>query len=129
LDKRAGMPREPGDYPQSRASVSRRGARRYDAAMRVRVFPLRSRGRRVERPENQDGVPGDLRMYSQVHGSEMHMVARLCTRTERSSTDRELLPPLFSPELVAVGDRALLLRGFQSVDGSAYVQEWRCVLE
>ena len=97
--------------------------------MRVRVYPLRSRGRRVERPENQDGVPGDLRMYSQVHGSEMHMVARLCTRTERSSTDRELLPPLFSPELVAVGDRALLLRGFQAVDGAAYVQEWRCVLE
>lgn len=27
------------------------------------------------------------------------------------------------------GDRAPLLRGFQSVDGAAYVQEWRCVLE
>ena len=98
-------------------------------AMRVRVYPLRARGRRVDRPENQDGVPGDLRMYSQVHGSEMHMVARLCTRTDRSSTDRELLPPLFSPELVAMGDKALLLRGFQSVDGAAYVQEWRCLLE
>ena len=109
--------------------MSRTATRRYDGAMRVRVYPLRSRGRRVDRPENQDGVPGDLRMYSQVHGSEMHMVARLCTRTERSSTDRELLPPLFSPELVAVGDRALLLRGFQAVDGAAYVQEWRCVLE
>lgn len=103
--------------------------RRYDGPMKVRVFPLRARGRRLERPENLDGVPGDLRMYSQVHGSEMHMVARLCTRTDRSSTDRELLPPLFSPELVAMGDKALLLRGFQSVDGAAYVQEWRCLLE
>ncbi|HYC37169.1 MAG TPA: hypothetical protein VEC19_12155 [Usitatibacter sp.] len=97
--------------------------------MKVRVFSLRSRGRRLDRAENLDGVPGDLRMYSQVHGSEMHRVARLCTRTDRSSTDRELLPPLYSPELVAVGERALLLRGFQSADGTAYVQEWRCVLE
>lgn len=97
--------------------------------MKVRVYPLRHRGRRTERPENPDGVPGDLRMFSMVHGSEMHSVARLCTRTERSSTDRELLPPLYSPQLVAVGDRALLLRGFQSVDGAAFVQEWRCVVE
>ena len=110
-------------------SISSRGMRRYDDQMKVRVFPLRARGRRPERPENLDGVPGDLRMYSQVHGSEMHMVARLCTRTDRSSTDRELLPPLFSPELVAMGDRALLLRGFQSLEGAAYVQEWRCLLE
>lgn len=97
--------------------------------MKVRVYTLRQRGRRLERPENPDGVPGDLRMYSQVLGSEMHMVARLCTRTDRSSTDRELLPPLYAPELVAVGERALLLRGFQSVDGAAYVQEWRCLVE
>ena len=83
----------------------------------------------MDRADVPDGIPGDLRMYSMVQGSEMHRVARLCTRTDRSSTDRELLPPLFSPELVAVGDRALLLRGFQSVDGAAYVQEWRCLLE
>ncbi len=97
--------------------------------MKVRVYPLRRNGRRMERTDAPDGVPGDLRMYSMVQGSEMHRVARLCTRTDRSSTDRELLPPLFSPELVAVGDRALLLRGFQAVDGTAYVQEWRCLLE
>ena len=97
--------------------------------MRVRVFPLRHHGRRTRRAEEQPGVAGDLRMFSMVHGSEMHMVARLCTRTERSSTDRELLPPLYRPELVAVGEDALLLRGFQSVDDAAYVQEWRCLLE
>lgn len=97
--------------------------------MKVRVFPLRKHGRRTERAEIPDGVPGDLRMYSLVQGTEMHRVARLCTRTDRSSNDRELLPPLYAPQLVAVGDRALLLRGFQSVDGAAYVQEWRCLLE
>jgi hypothetical protein len=30
---------------------------------------------------------------------------------------------------VAVGEGSLLLRGFQSVDGAAYVQEWRVVVE
>jgi hypothetical protein len=97
--------------------------------MKVRVFVLRQRGRRTHAADRTEGVPGDLRMYSQVLGSEMHKVARLCTRTDRSSQDRELLPPLYSPELVALGERSLLLRGFQSIDGSAYVQEWRCQVE
>ena len=96
--------------------------------MRVRVFPLRDRGRRTHKTEQREGVPGDLRMYSMVHGTEMHTVARLCYRSDRSSNDRELLPPLFAPKLVAVGEGSLLLRGFQSVDGAAYVQEWRCVV-
>jgi len=97
--------------------------------MRVRVFPLRKHGRRMERADLADGVPGDLRMFSLVHGTEMHRVARLCTRTDRSSQDRELLPPLYAPMLVAVGEGSILLRGFQAIDGAAYVQEWRCVIE
>jgi hypothetical protein len=98
--------------------------------MKVRVFVMRSRGRRADHHGGAtEGVPGDLRMYSQVHGAEMHNVARLCTRTDRSSQDRELLPPLYSPTLVAVGEGSIMLRGFQSIDGAAYVQEWRCVIE
>jgi len=96
--------------------------------MRVRVFPLRKHGRRMERADLADGVPGDLRMFSLVHGTEMHTVARLCYRSDRSSNDRELLPPLYAPKLVAVGEASILLRGFQSLDGAAYVQEWRVVL-
>jgi len=95
--------------------------------MKVQVYVMRSRGRRSD--QANDGVRGDLRMYSQVLGAEMHNVARLCTRTDRSSQDRELLPPLYSPMLVAVGEGSILLRGFQAVDGAAYVQEWRCVIE
>jgi hypothetical protein len=97
--------------------------------MKVRVFTLRSKGRRTPRSEATEGVPGDLRMHSMMHGSELHCVARLCHRADRSSNDRELLPPLYSPNLVALGEASLLLRGFQSVDGVAYVQEWRCVIE
>jgi hypothetical protein len=90
---------------------------------------MRQRGRRADRGDLNDGVPGDLRMYSQVFGAEMHNVARLCTRTDRGSQDRELLPPLYAPALVAVGEGSIMLRGFQSIDGASYVQEWRCVLE
>ena len=96
--------------------------------MKVKVYSLRLKGRRSPRSESTEGVAGDLRMYSTVVGSEMHMVARLCYRADRSSNDRELIPPLYAPKLVAVGEGSLLLRGFQSVDGAAYVQEWRCVV-
>jgi hypothetical protein len=60
-----------------------------------------------------------------MHGSEMHVVARLCARAELSIRDEDLLSPLYSPELIAIASNALLLRGFQSEDEAAYVQEWR----
>jgi len=97
--------------------------------MKVRVFTLRSRGKRTPRSEASEGIAGDLRMDSMMHGSEIHSVARLCQRAELSCVDREVLPPLYSPALVALGEASLLLRGFQAVDGVAYVQEWRCVIE
>ena len=97
--------------------------------MKVRVFALRSRGRRSPRTEDPEGVAGELQMHSMLRGTELHTVARLCARTQRSIHEQELLPPLYSPELVALGKGALLLRGFQSIDGTAYVQEWRCVFE
>jgi len=76
-----------------------------------------------------EGTEGELQMASTMHGSEMHVVARLCSRTALSIHDEDLLPPLYSPELVAVARQALLLRGFQNDGGTAYVQEWRCVVE
>ena len=76
-----------------------------------------------------EGTEGELQMASTMHGSEMHVVARLCARAALSIHDEDLLPPLYSPELIAVARQALLLRGFQNDDGTAYVQEWRCVVE
>jgi hypothetical protein len=63
-----------------------------------------------------------------MHGTEVHTALRLFAREALSIRDGDLLPPLFSPKLVALGSDALLLRGFQSDDGTAYVQEWRCVI-
>jgi hypothetical protein len=94
--------------------------------MRVRVHTLRERGRHTPRTEHPDGVAGDLTLQSMLHGTELHMVARLCARDDRAT---ELLPPLHSPELVALGDGAMLLRGFQSQQGASFLQEWRCVVE
>jgi hypothetical protein len=96
-------------------------------AMKVQVFVLRREGRRWQ-DRNAEGIAGELRLHSITVGSETHKVAQLCSRGVRSSKDEELLPPLYSPELVALGNGALLLRGFESSNGVGYVQEWRCVI-
>lgn len=96
--------------------------------MKVQVFVLRRDGRRFH-DRNQEGVRGVLRMHSVTRGNETHKVVQLCARALRGSRDDQLLPPLYSPELIALGDSALLLRGYESSAGIGYVQEWRCVLE
>jgi hypothetical protein len=93
-------------------------------AMKARVYPLRRRGRHTPWTEHADGIEGELVLDSLLRGTEMHAVARL----HGTRGAPELLPALHSPELVALGDGAILLRGFQSHDGVSYVQEWRCVL-
>jgi hypothetical protein len=94
-------------------------------AMKARIYPLRSRGRHTPWTEHADGIDGELRLESILRGTELHMVARLCAIVANGA---ELLPALHSPELVALGNGALLLRGFQSHGGASYVQEWRCVV-
>ena len=91
------------------------------------VFLLRRNGRRWE-DRDREGIDGELRLHSITLGSETHNVAQLCSRAVRSSKNHELLPPLYSPELVALGGDSMLLRGFESTDGAGYVQEWRCVI-
>ena len=71
-------------------------------------------------------TPAPLPLLVLGHGTELHTVARLCATTGRRV---ELLAPLQSPELVALGNGALLLRGFQSHDGASFLQEWRCVVD
>jgi hypothetical protein len=93
--------------------------------MKARVFVLRRNGRRFQ-DRSQEGIDGDLRMHSVMRGSETHRIVQLCSRADRSSKDEELLPPLYEPQLMALGNGALLLRGFESYNGVGYVQEWRC---
>jgi hypothetical protein len=94
-------------------------------AMRARVYPLRQRGRHTPRTEHPDGIEGELTLRSMLQGTELRTVARLCEPTVHGA---ELLPPLESPELIALGSGALLLRGFQSLGGYSFLQEWRVVV-
>ena len=95
--------------------------------MRAKVYLLRRAGRRFH-DRDQEGVEGELRIQSVVRGAEMHRVVQLCRRQQGAASEVELLPPLYAPELIALGGSSILLRGFESSGGIGYVQEWRCVL-
>ena len=94
--------------------------------MKVRVTALRRAGRRFH-DRGQETVDGLLRVHSTMHGEQAHKVARLCPESG-APKEADLLPMLFEPELVAVGNGTLLLRGYESAGGAGYVQEWRCEL-
>jgi hypothetical protein len=94
--------------------------------MRVRVTALRRAGRRYH-DRSQEGVEGHLRVHATMTGQQASKVARLCAESG-APRDTDLLPVLYEPELVAVGNGSLLLRGYESAGGVGYVQEWRCEL-
>jgi hypothetical protein len=96
--------------------------------LKVRVYALRRSGRRFH-DRGQECVRGELQLHSIMRGHETHRVAQLRAQDARGSRSDDLLPPLYEPELVAVGNGALLLRGYESSGGVGYVQEWRCVVE
>ena len=55
---------------------------------------------------------------------------RIACREFRKAPDSSYqADPLYEPELVAIGNGSLLLRGFESAQGTGYVQEWHCILE
>jgi len=92
--------------------------------MRVRVTALRRAGRRFH-DRDQESIDGYLRVHSTMAGQQAHKVARL-TSESGAPKEMDLLPVLYEPELVAVGNGSLLLRGYESAGGVGYVQEWRC---
>ena len=96
--------------------------------MKVKVYSLRRSGRRFH-DRGQEFVRGELQLHSIMRGHETHRVAQLRSQDVRGSRSDDLLPPLYEPELVAVGNGAMLLRGYESAGGVGYVQEWRCVVE
>jgi hypothetical protein len=61
-----------------------------------------------------------------MHGTVTHRTLQLLALDTLSSRPGDVLPPLYEPELVALGSNAFLFRGFESADGAGYVQEWRC---
>ncbi len=103
-------------------------ASRYDRFVKAIVTPLRIRGTRradgygtaAPRP-----VTGQLGMHT-MSGAGGHYTAATVKGSEPKSP--ELLPVLYEPVLVTISANGFLLRGFESVDGSSFVQEWHCEL-
>jgi hypothetical protein len=95
--------------------------------MKVQVFVLRRSGRRFQ-DRNQEGIAGELSLHSLSRGSETHRIAQLCSGAGTSAHEKHLLPPMYSPDLIAIGGNAFLLRGYEAEGGVGYVQEWRCVI-
>jgi hypothetical protein len=48
---------------------------------------------------------------------------------EDTPPEEDVLPDLYEPALVVAGPIAIRLRGYEVVDGRAFVQEWFCELE
>ena len=99
--------------------------------MKVRVYPLRRRGRRLGDRQSAagEGYQGELRMDSTMVGSESFTAVHLSSRKTLSCWEDDVLPPLHQPQLVAIGTSSLLLRGYESVEGGGHVQEWHCIFE
>jgi hypothetical protein len=95
--------------------------------MKVAVTMMRQHGKRAH-GYGREPVRGMLKLHWEMAGGESHKVAELVTQDVRGSNAAQLLPPLYAAELVALGDGSMLLRGFESVNGAAYVQEWHCAL-
>src|SRR5262245_6538655 len=96
--------------------------------MPVRVYRLRVRGRRTgsHAAPRDEGCVGRIGLHTELRGTESFTAATLKSDLPR---EPELLPALHEPVLVTLSDRGLLLRGYESIEGVSYVQEWRCVFE
>ena len=100
--------------------------------MKVRVLPMRRRGRRLKHTDwiNQPAVDGVLSMVemSTKHG---HVKMVSITTAGDALTNRRL-PDLYEPVLTMLGNWILVLRGFERCDGEggkfSVVQEWHCTV-
>jgi hypothetical protein len=97
--------------------------------MRCRVYLLRRRGRRVSLNEIENGpvYEGQLSAYYMDGKGERYLVASLSGPRPKMI---RMLPELYEPVLVAIGDQVMILRGFERLGegdaACAVVQEWRC---
>ncbi len=96
--------------------------------MRARVTVMRKQGRRVGQYGSlaAKAVTGTLGMHSLTGGQNSYTAATLKGSAPK---DPDLLPPLYEPVLVTITSGSVLLRGFESVDGASFVQEWHCEFE
>lgn len=94
--------------------------------MYCRVYPLRRRGRRLPWREvsNAPSFEGDLSTYYLSVPDARYLVAKLVASGD--ALCKPLLPELYEPVLISIGNGLLVLREFEREGEAATVQEWRC---
>lgn len=107
------------------------GCSLYAYPVLYRVTQLRDQGRRLPRPEWPAAVVGNLHIdyWPEQHGKRHVRRAALFELDFRGDW-RQLLTPIFAPELFHMDAHCFVLRGFQiATQGRAiseHVQMWRC---
>jgi hypothetical protein len=98
--------------------------------MKVRVYPMRSKGRRLPWREIQNGPSyvGTLTSFTTRYGEGTYNAIALDTGT--AVEKRNPLPDLFEPVLMGFAPNAFVLRGYERVETPegtiGVVQEWQC---
>src|ERR1041384_2751437 len=84
-------------------------------SMRLKVYPLRFKGRRLAWREGLNGPSyvGDLLTHEMSAGEETFLVASLLPDDPASEVR---LPPLYQPVLSGVATLALRLRGYERIE-------------
>ena len=96
--------------------------------MKVQVFIQRRNGRRTKE-RGAEGLAGEIRMQTVMVAGESVTSVHLARRTSMSCWDEDLIAPLYEPNLVAIGDNSLLLRGYEATESGSHVQEWHVLME
>jgi len=98
--------------------------------MKVRVYPMRQRGRRLPWREIENGPSfvGALISYTTKHGESTYSV--LALQSGNPAEKEKPLPDLYEPALVLFAPNAFVLRGYERVETTegaiGVVQEWQC---
>lgn len=97
--------------------------------MKVRVFPMRQRGRRLPWHEIENGPSfvGTLQSYRIKHGEQNYSAVAL---SSGAPVEAKSLPDLYEPAIVLFAPNAFVLRGYERLETPegvvGIVQEWQC---
>jgi hypothetical protein len=92
--------------------------------MLVEVRKIRHRGRKLPWRDVENSAPlvGDLDLSSTRYRAGS--VASLTLQDRNIKIEAGRLGVLYEPQLTGLGNGRMVFRGIESVDGTAYVQEW-----
>ncbi len=94
--------------------------------MLVTVICTHREGRPVDpaRLEQQPSLDGDLRVHLGPVAGLRRAVRTACLADAKGSRAERVLPDLCDVELIALGNRAMMLTGFEELAGRRFYQGW-----